>query len=424
MYRYLLLALVIWTDQPGSQAYFSEELGLYDDSTPDYETHPESRSLLIDDIEVDPSRNAVYYDSELWTDGIIPYVIDSKYPTVVRDRIVASMREIETNVNVKGHTDCIHFVPRLHQVNYIYVLPRSTSCSSQIGCTHRGKQEVSIGKGCERKGIIIHELTHAIGFWHEHTRPDRDNYVSIDIQNVDSSHRHNYDKHTHSRTLHTSYDYASVMHYNAYEFALDRTKPAMTPKRSVPDGAKMGQRLQHSTIDVLKIQRLYKCHEDTSHIVQWLSSPDDHCDFAKGLCKWTQDTHDQFDWTVQSGHSSSGPGAGITTGVDNYLIAKASGHSSKHARIRSKIYTARKLCVDYWFFNHGSSGRLRLITEQDSGYSHTVSSYGSQHSMKWYHAMNSVSQSSSSPYRLVFEAYTSHADIAIDDINISEGDCT
>lgn len=58
------------------------------------------------------------------------------------------------------------------------------SCASLVGRTG-GKQLVSMQRsGCLQNGIIQHELLHALGFYHEHTRSDRDQHVTINWQNI------------------------------------------------------------------------------------------------------------------------------------------------------------------------------------------------------------------------------------------------
>ena len=47
-----------------------------------------------------------------------------------------------------------------------------------------GPQTISIGKNCDKFGIVVHELGHVVGFWHEHTRPDRDQYVDIFYKSI------------------------------------------------------------------------------------------------------------------------------------------------------------------------------------------------------------------------------------------------
>lgn len=47
-------------------------------------------------------------------------------------------------------------------------------------------QIVSIGYGCEREGIVLHELMHTLGFFHTNSRPDRDAYVIVYTQNIKS----------------------------------------------------------------------------------------------------------------------------------------------------------------------------------------------------------------------------------------------
>lgn len=57
-------------------------------------------------------------------------------------------------------------------------------CCSFVGKRGNGAQAISIGKNCDKFGIVVHELGHVVGFWHEHTRPDRDNHVQIIRDNI------------------------------------------------------------------------------------------------------------------------------------------------------------------------------------------------------------------------------------------------
>lgn len=63
--------------------------------------------------------------------------------------------------------------------------------------------------------MAIHELGHVIGFWHEHTRPDRDKYIKVHWDNIIKEKQVNFDK---RNTIEIDsrgrpYDLNSIMHY-------------------------------------------------------------------------------------------------------------------------------------------------------------------------------------------------------------------
>ena len=48
-----------------------------------------------------------------------------------------------------------------------------------------GRQRISLVDSCiTRHGTIMHEFLHAFGFYHEHMRGDRDDYVIIHWDNI------------------------------------------------------------------------------------------------------------------------------------------------------------------------------------------------------------------------------------------------
>jgi hypothetical protein len=52
-----------------------------------------------------------------------------------------------------------------------------------------GAHQVNLAPACyaPQTGTTMHELMHRVIFHHEHTRPDRDNYVNVIWANIDSS---------------------------------------------------------------------------------------------------------------------------------------------------------------------------------------------------------------------------------------------
>lgn len=86
-----------------------------------------------------------------------------------------------------------------------------TGCSSYVGrwgdTTWRGTggQGISLGNGCLYMHTMIHEIMHALGWTHEQNRPDRDDFVTIQWNNINPQMKANFKAEIHGKVFGTNY---------------------------------------------------------------------------------------------------------------------------------------------------------------------------------------------------------------------------
>ncbi|XP_075422808.1 astacin-like metalloendopeptidase [Ascaphus truei] len=180
----------------------------------------------------------------------VPYTLSPDYTAADSAIIYSAIQEYIT-------LTCIRFVGRNTETDYIQI--RSIDgCWSYLGRIG-GAQDLSLlSTGCISKGIVQHELNHVLGFIHEHTRSDRDSYVDIKWTHIPDAFVSNFEKSApETNNLALQYDYTSVMHYGRYAFTNVPGQVTIVPK---PDSTvTIGQRYGLSSLDVVKINRLYQC---------------------------------------------------------------------------------------------------------------------------------------------------------------------
>ncbi|XP_033751988.1 MAM and LDL-receptor class A domain-containing protein 1-like [Pecten maximus] len=155
------------------------------------------------------------------------------------------------------------------------------------------------------------------------------------------------------------------------------------------------------------------------------------CNFDNGICTWTQNKDDQFDWTRKRGSTGTGgtgPSSDHTSGSGSYLYIEASSprRNNDKARLSSAtISTTGPKCLKFWYHMYGTDVKtLNVYTKVGSTYGTPVWSHTGTLSNKWY--TTSVNIQANSTYQVVIEGVRGisyRGDIAIDDVSISDGSC-
>ena len=144
-----------------------------------------------------------------------------------------------------------------HPSSLLYIY----SCQSFVGRIGRyyQPQGITLGPGCVYFSVIVHEIGHAIGFYHEHNRPDRDEHIEIVHDNILGGLESAFSKYQPGETnlLGHGYDYASIMHYSSDAFSKSNADTIVTKESNIP----IGDAQELSPLDIVKANKLYSCGE-------------------------------------------------------------------------------------------------------------------------------------------------------------------
>jgi len=184
-----------------------------------------------------------------WPYGKVYYKFNSNIPTSERVYYYAAMNEISSLTSIE-------FLPKGTSNSKYIEFKSDSKNSSPVGMQSNG-QIIRINDAF--KNIIAHEIMHSLGFFHEHSRADRDSSIIVNLYNIRDAYKHDFQKYTVSNSGMDigPFDFNSLMIYNSDirdpKYVYDTSVPAM----SKIDGSPFYQGSTLSSHDIEGVSSIY-----------------------------------------------------------------------------------------------------------------------------------------------------------------------
>ncbi|XP_063054403.1 meprin A subunit beta-like [Engraulis encrasicolus] len=402
-------------------------LDLEDEAHSIYEINEDAGLDLFDgDIIESNVRSSLLNENARW-DNPVPYVMTGDLGLHAKGIILRALEQFRLKT-------CIDFTPRQNQNPYISIDKRG-GCWSYVGKVFSGEQVISIGSGCEWVDIVEHELLHALGFYHEQSRYDRDDHVTIVWENIQTGRENNFLKKSQSTIslLDTLYDYTSVMHYRASAFSNGNGNTILTSDPEFQDV--IGKSTEMSSTDVLELNRLYCCDAAVSFM--------EHCSFDdEGMCNMTVLCKEVSGWKrvsqIDGGPYSDHTQLGTNQQGNGFFMhfSTVKGNEGDSSRLITRRMTPTRPCQVqclqfYDYYNGNETDQLNIwIREFDSeddveGTRKLIGQVTGLPHHYW--KIHHVPLNASKTFQVEFVGHkgsgSSSGGFSVDDINLSETEC-